>query len=172
MPASSDRPWLELNDRYHLTPGLGFQLSLDKTIDFRCTSSRFTNADERDGFATNGCASVPVGPLTDPHRPGIEFLSVPSQLGDAASSPRSVTLPQLQASRTLSIGVTVGILHTLRPSFSYKGLAPYKSTVMPGVPTVGSDRLAPRSFDRDGSRDTRAGVERLVQWTADRSSPR
>ena len=39
------------------TPGPGFQLSLDKTVDFRCTSSRFTNADERrrfcDGWPTH-----------------------------------------------------------------------------------------------------------------------
>jgi hypothetical protein len=43
--------------------GHGLQLSLDKTIDFRCTSSRFTNAVERRRLRDGRLACLPAPAL-------------------------------------------------------------------------------------------------------------
>jgi len=71
-----------------------------------------------------------------PHVRGVSLTAHPQ-----ASSPRSITLTQLPSSSTcLSIGVTVGILPTLRHSKSYRGLifqkktTPHKLIAMTGVP--------------------------------------
>ena len=126
-----------------LLPDTGLQSSQDKTINFRCASSRFTNADERkrfrDGWLTHlsppALYQVSVRNLAALTR--MSLTTVLCQLTERhsqASFPRSITLPQLPSSSTLSIGVTVGILPSLRLSFSYRGLPPHKLIAMPGVP--------------------------------------
>ncbi len=96
---------------------------------------------------TNEDGFVKLGTLADPHRPCIEFLYVASQFWRECGRRRmecrlnerirrlpSHGRPQLPSPSTLSIGGTVGILPSSRPSFSYKGLSPYKLNAMPGVP--------------------------------------
>jgi len=93
---------------------------------------------------TNEDGFVRVGSLADPHRPCVEFLSVTSQLWRECGRRRigcrlnerirrlpphgRSPEPQLPSPSTLSIGDTVGILPSLRPSFSYRDLHPTSKT--------------------------------------------
>ena len=118
------------------TRGYVSQISPNKNVNFRCTSSPSTlesvgtfrcprAAHLRISLGLYGVSVRSLAALAD-------WVASPTH--SQASSPRLVALPQLPSPRTLSIGVTFGILPSLRFPFSYRGLAPHKFTPMSGVP--------------------------------------
>jgi len=95
------------------------QVSPDKNVDLRCTTASFTTPLEPLGF-------VMLCPLAPEARPSMTFLFVGSQLCTRASSRpllAETPLPSASGCRLL----------LRRRGFSRRGLAPHKSTPMPGV---------------------------------------
>jgi hypothetical protein len=98
-------------------PWAAWQVSPDKSVIFRCASSPFTNPTDWERLR-----DVVVTRLVEPALYGVSVRSLAAWTkmgpgGDEqarrlrthpqASSPRSVTLPQLPSSRTLPIGVDI-----------------------------------------------------------------
>ena len=120
------------------------QISPDKNVMFRCTSSPFTCVVVWNGFARDGAAR-----LTTPALYGVSVRNLTALMGSRlggveqtqrlrtrsqASLPRSVTLAQLPSSSTCLSTVVIWYTEFLKVPVSYRGLSPHNIPPMPGAP--------------------------------------